>query len=47
MKRREKTVIFDYPHLFMNSVALQVLRLEIGALAAWRPVKIAQIEPYA
>jgi hypothetical protein len=26
---------------------LQVIRLEIGALAAWTPAKIAQIEPYA
>ena len=46
-EKDRKTVIFGYPHLFMNSVALQVLRLEIGALAAWRPVKIAQIEPCA
>ena len=44
-EKDRKTGIFDYPHLFMNSVALQVLCLEIGALAAWRPVKIAQIEP--
>ena len=46
-EKDRKTVIFGYPHLFMNSVALQVLCLEIGALAAWRPVKIAQIKPYA
>ena len=26
---------------------MQVIRLEIGALAAWTPAKIAQIEPYA
>ena len=26
---------------------MQVIRLEIGALAAWTPAKIARIEPYA
>ena len=31
----------------MNSATLQVIRLEIGALAAWTPAKMAQIEPYA
>ena len=43
----KQTVIFAYPHLFTNSATLQVIRLEIGALAAWTPAKIAQIEPYA
>lgn len=43
----KQTVIFAYPHLFSNAATLQVIRLEIGALAAWTPAKIAQIEPYA
>lgn len=43
----KQTVIFAYPRLFTNSATLQVIRLEIGALAAWTPAKIAQIEPYA
>lgn len=43
----KQTVIFAYPHLFTNSATLQVIRLEIGALAAWTPAKMAQIEPYA
>lgn len=46
-EKDKQTVIFAYPHLFTNPVTLQVIRLEIGALAAWTPAKIAQIEPYA
>ena len=46
-ERDKQTVIFAYPHLFTNTATLQVIRLEIGALAAWTPAKIAQIEPYA
>ncbi len=42
----KQTVIFAYPHLFANPSTLQVIRLEIGALAAWTPAKIAQVEPY-
>lgn len=42
-----QTVLFAYPHLFSNPATLQVIRLEIGALAAWTPSKIARIEPYA
>ena len=34
--------------LFTEKVShSQVIRLEIGALAAWTPAKTAQIEPYA
>ncbi len=29
----KQTVIFAYPHLFTNPSTLQVIRLEIGALA--------------
>ena len=46
-EKDKQTVIFAYPHLFTNFATLQVIRLEIGALAAWTPAKIAQIEPYA
>ena len=34
-------------HILTNTATLQVIRLEIGALAAWTPAKTAQIEPYA
>lgn len=43
----KQTIIFAYPHLFTNTSTLQVIRLEIGALAAWTPATIAQIKPYA
>lgn len=33
-EKDKQTVIFAYPNLFTNSAALQVIRLEIGALAA-------------
>lgn len=46
-EKDRQTVIFAYPHLFTNAVTLQVIRLEIGALAAWTPAKLAEIEPYA
>ena len=46
-QKEKQTVIFAYPHLFTNASTLQVIRLEIGALAAWTPAKIAKIEPYA
>ena len=46
-EKDKQTVIFAYPHLFTNTATLQVIRLEIGALAAWTPAKTAQIEPYA
>lgn len=46
-ERDRQTVIFAYPKLFVNAAALQVIRLEIGALAAWTPAKIIQIKPYA
>lgn len=46
-EKDKQTVIFAYPHLFINTAILQVIRLEIGALAAWTPAKMANIEPYA
>ena len=46
-ERDPQTVIFSYPRIFHNPSTLQVIRLEIGALAAWTPARQAQIEPYA
>ena len=43
-EKDKQTVIFAYPHLFTNTATLQVIRLEIGALAAWTPAKTAQID---
>lgn len=45
-KQDKQTVIFAYPHLFTTTATLQVIRLEIGALAAWTPTNIVSIEPY-
>ena len=42
-----QTVKIAYPNSFYDSSILQEIRLEIGALAAWTPVKIADITPYA
>lgn len=42
-----QTVIFAYPHLFRNTATLPVIRLEIGALAAWTPARMEKITPYA
>ena len=43
----KQTVIFAYPKLFANAGTLQVIRLEVGALAAWTPAKSAEIMPYS
>jgi len=45
-ERDRQTVIFAYPHLFTNTATLPVIRLEIGALAAWTPASLARITPY-
>ena len=45
-EKEKQTVIFAYPHLFTNAATLQVIRLEIGALAAWTPAKLTEITPY-
>lgn len=42
-----QTVIFAYPVLFSDASTLQVIRLEIGALAAWTPSSRVLISPYA
>ncbi len=46
-EKEKQTVIFSYPKLFTNTRILQVIRLEIGALAAWTPAMTAEITPYA
>lgn len=43
----KQTLIFEYPNLFFNTAILKVIRLEIGILAVWTPVKIMQIESFA
>ena len=42
-----QTVKIAYPNSFYDSSILQEIRLEIGALAAWTPVNVADITPYA
>ena len=46
-EREKQTVIFAYPKLFADAGTMQVIRLEIGALAAWTPARTAEIIPYA
>lgn len=40
------TVNFEYPSFFKNDSILRVIRLEIGALAAWSPTQKATVAPY-
>ena len=42
-----QTICFRYPCIFKNDSILQVLRLEIGALAAWTPARKKLIRPYS
>lgn len=42
-----QTVLFSYPNLFIHSSTLQLIRLEIGALAAWTPAVSVGITSYA
>ena len=42
-----QTVKIAYPNSFSDVSILQEIRLEIGALAAWTPVRVADITPYA
>ena len=46
-KEDKQTVIFAYPNLFSDASTLQVIRLEIGALAAWTPAQLVDIVPYS
>ena len=38
---------FAYPRIFGEAAILPVVRMEIGALAAWTPVQDAVVTPYA
>lgn len=42
-----QTVIFAYKNDFNDEYVLPVIRLEIGALAAWTPAALKEITPYA
>ena len=42
-----QTVCFAYPRLFSEGAILPLIRLEIGALAAWTPTQEAVITPFA
>ena len=42
-----QTVCFAYPRLFSEGAILPIIRLEIGALAAWTPTQETMITPFA
>jgi hypothetical protein len=42
-----QTVSFAYPQIFQDSAILKVIRMEIGALAAWTPTQNIMITSYA
>ncbi len=42
-----QTICFRYPSIFRDASILQVIRLEIGALAAWTPAVPKTVKPYA
>ena len=42
-----QTICFEYPRSFEDTAILPMVRLEIGALAAWTPTRVATIMPYA
>lgn len=39
-------VNFVYPSIYTDPAILQVIRLELGALASWTPTQVAEITPY-
>ena len=41
------TVHFEYPSSFSDDSILRVIRLEIGALAAWTPTQVSGVTSYA
>lgn len=41
-----QTVCFQYPKVFEDSHTMQIIRLEVGALAAWTPSIVKTIAPY-
>lgn len=46
MPEDPQTICFQYPRIFNDASTLQVIRLEIGALAAWTPSVEKAITPY-
>lgn len=42
-----QTIVFNYPNIFTTEAISQGIKLEIGTLAAWSPVSIKTITPYA
>jgi len=42
-----QTICFAYPQIFADASILKVIRMEIGALAAWTPAQSLIITPYA
>lgn len=42
-----QTVVFAYNRSFDDATILPIIRLEIGALAAWTPIETQPISPYA
>ncbi|MCF0241782.1 MAG: nucleotidyl transferase AbiEii/AbiGii toxin family protein [Treponema sp.] len=46
-KEDPQTICFKYPFVFSNDSILQIIRLEIGALAAWTPSVQVSIKSYA
>lgn len=42
-----QTVCFEYPRSFDDTSILPMVRMEIGALAAWTPTKVSKIQSYA
>lgn len=42
-----QTVCFEYPRSFKDAAILPMVRMEIGALAAWTPTKVSKIRSYA
>jgi len=41
-----QTIYFSYPRIFDNQAIVSVVRMEIGALAAWTPTKTTEISPF-
>ena len=42
-----QTICFKYPAIYKDDSILQIIRLEIGALAAWTPSVVKNIKSYA
>lgn len=46
MADEEQTVVFAYPRMFESNATLDIIRLEIGPLAAWTPTEVATVTSY-